>query len=453
MPPTVEISKTPTLKPWEACAQPSQETSMGSPLLSVPGPGYPRVVINNVESAFELLEKPNFSNRPHWPMAQLLGRDQNVGFLQYGTRLQQSRRLLSGAFKHNAVLSYWKDLLEIKSTELVHCLLSSPKTFFEDVQTKVKSMIIELTYGDMPNREYIDMVNKVQDETSAAIQPTSNWLVNVIPKRLIWLLPSSVSVFLRWTNEMRNNYQQLTQHPFHHAKAQALPSFVYRCLVSNPSIPEDVVLSTAGSLLSAGTETVEGFILTFIALLRDHPDIQDRAFAEVTSVIGLGRLPDLQDYEALPYINSVIKEVHRFHPVVPLVTHSNKVEENYMGWRIPAKSWVFANVWAMLHDEKVYPKSNEFLPERFMQRGDESTPRDPRDLVFGFGRRICPGQHFANAFIFLVVSRMIALIRIVPDDKTKATSIQWQNALVSSPKRFHCSFQAREHASASLNVT
>lgn len=45
-------------------------------------------------------------------------------------------------------------------------------------------MIIELTYGDVPNREYINMVNKVQEETSAAIQPTSNWLVNIIPKSL-----------------------------------------------------------------------------------------------------------------------------------------------------------------------------------------------------------------------------------------------------------------------------
>lgn len=146
------MSKVPGLMPWEACARPTLEklldseslaysnifTSLketpGGPILSVPGPGSHRVVINSVETAFQLLDKPNFSDRPHWPMAELLGRDQNVGFLPYGKRLQQCRRILSGAFKHSAVQNHWKDLLEFQSTELVRCLLSSPNTFFEDVQ-------------------------------------------------------------------------------------------------------------------------------------------------------------------------------------------------------------------------------------------------------------------------------------------------------------------------------
>jgi cytochrome P450 len=40
----------------------------------------------------------------------------------------------------------------------------------------------------------------------------------------------------------------------------------------------------------------------------------------------------------------------------------------------------------MLHNEKEYPQPEKFLPERFVALGGNA-PRDPRTLVFGFGRR------------------------------------------------------------------
>ena len=37
---------------------------------------------------------------------------------------------------------------------------------------------------------------------------------------------------------------------------------------------------------------------------------------------------------------------------------------------------------------------------------------DPRDFVFGFGRRICAGKHFAEANIWLAFARIIATFDI-----------------------------------------
>lgn len=45
----------------------------------------------------------------------------------------------------------------------------------------------------------------------------------------------------------------------------------------------------------------------------------------------------------------------------------------------------------MLHDPTVYPNPMAFDPTRFLPEvGKEMSP-DPRNFVFGFGRRICPG--------------------------------------------------------------
>lgn len=43
---------------------------------------------------------------------------------------------------------------------------------------------------------------------------------------------------------------------------------------------------------------------------------------------------------------------------------------------------------AMTHDEDVYDEPEEFRPERFLQTvSNERATDDPRNIVFGFGRR------------------------------------------------------------------
>jgi cytochrome P450 len=42
----------------------------------------------------------------------------------------------------------------------------------------------------------------------------------------------------------------------------------------------------------------------------------------------------------------------------------------------------------MTRDEKTYPDAESFQPERFIKNGDlNKAIRDPRDFIFGFGRR------------------------------------------------------------------
>lgn len=80
-----------------------------------------------------------------------------------------------------------------------------------------------------------------------------------------------------------------------------------------------------------------------------HPEVQDKAFQEIQSVIGLDRLPRLEDQSSLPYLECLLKEILRFNPPIPVLTHSPNEEDNYLGYRIPKKSWVFGNVWYVLN--------------------------------------------------------------------------------------------------------
>lgn len=58
-----------------------------------------------------------------------------------------------------------------------------------------------------------------------------------------------------------------------------------------------------------------------------YPEVQRAAHAEIDAVLGDSRLPDFSDEDELPYVNAVLKEVLRWHPVAPL-GESNIVTSN-----------------------------------------------------------------------------------------------------------------------------
>jgi cytochrome P450 len=57
---------------------------------------------------------------------------------------------------------------------------------------------------------------------------------------------------------------------------------------------------------------------TFILAMTLYPEVQRKAQAEIDRVIGSSRLPDYSDQDELPYVDAVLKEVLRWHPVTPL---------------------------------------------------------------------------------------------------------------------------------------
>ena len=58
----------------------------------------------------------------------------------------------------------------------------------------------------------------------------------------------------------------------------------------------------------------------FLAMVR-HPEVQRKAKEEIDRVIGPNRLPAMTDLEDLPYVTSVVREVIRWYPAVPLCAH------------------------------------------------------------------------------------------------------------------------------------
>lgn len=105
------------------------------------------------------------------------------------------------------------------------------------------------------------------------------------------------------------------------------------------------------------------------------------------------------------------------------------------------------NVWHIMHDAATYPEPEKFIPERWIKDGklDESI-QDPRSAIFGFGRRICPGRHFADATVFMNVATILTSFNIschIENGVEIRPSGKINTRLTSCPAPFKCTITPR----------
>nr|VWO94670.1 Uncharacterized protein [Ganoderma boninense] len=114
------------------------------------------------------------------------------------------------------------------------------------------------------------------------------------------------------------------------------------------------------------------------------------------------------------------------------------------------------NMWAILHDERLYPEPEKFSPERFELEKDPERLRlmDSFNYAFGFGRRRCPGMHFADQSLFFTFTSIMACFNIAPVTDSNGESIlpplEFDGGVFRHPKPFKCSITPRRKNVESL---
>ncbi|MCM1968380.1 cytochrome P450 [Streptomyces sp. G1] len=145
--------------------------------------------------------------------------------------------------------------------------------------------------------------------------------------------------------------------------------------------------------LLAGHETTATSLAFSLHLLARHPELQERARAEVTAVLG-DRTPGAADLDRLPYLTQVLKEAMRLYPAAPVLGRRSVAAAEVDGHTIPAGADVIVAPWVTHRHPGYWPDPERFDPDRFTPEAEAARPRYAW-LPFGGGPRACIGQHFS----------------------------------------------------------
>lgn len=156
------------------------------------------------------------------------------------------------------------------------------------------------------------------------------------------------------------------------------------------------------SLLFAGHETTAVILAWAFHQLYRNPAARRKLLQELAD---LGTDASPAEIARLPYLTAVSQEVLRMYPVIPILFPRIPQEEVCIGGRIYPPQTILAIAPSLLHyREDLYPQSQEFRPERFLER-----QYGPAEYVpFGGGDRRCLGYALAQMEIKLVLATILA---------------------------------------------
>lgn len=169
------------------------------------------------------------------------------------------------------------------------------------------------------------------------------------------------------------------------------------------------------TLLLAGHETTANGLSFIFFLMAQHPDVQEKVFAEASSVFGTAsgasRPTAAEIYERLPYCQRVVSESLRMYPPVWVTARTAAVSYPYRGLEIPAGSLLLVPQIAIHRDARWYPEPMHFNPDRFLPEASAARPRHAY-FPFGAGARICIGESFAWMEAVLVLASVVRQWRL-----------------------------------------
>ncbi|KAG1865919.1 cytochrome P450 [Suillus subalutaceus] len=449
-------------RPWKSA-------SKNSSLLPLP-PG-PRL-LPFVGNAFDIDVSRPWLTYTDWKEkhGRPFGTSFNTAYLPYGETLRIHRKLFHQAFGAEASAEY-HDLYCRKAYELVINLISAPHKLEKHLEMYSGSLIITAIYGyeTPPGAEGDPLIRRTREATEIAkrvLAPERAALLMAFP--FLGHLPSWFpgATDRRLAPYCRRLVRQMLDEPFEIGKEKMTddgrpPSIVARFLNAGDTSPAQEefmkgvavsgfvvdILTFAERYTPKTASTLHSFVLAMLL----HPDVQSRA----------NNVPSFEHKPFLPYIEAICREVLRWQPIVPLgLPHMTSQDDVYEGYLIPKGTDRISvrnlkTPRAISRDESLYPDASRFDPQRHLT-AEGKLKDDPLagHFAFGYGRRICPGRHFAElslwaamAFHFVHYSEGND-IPVIPE---------YTSGLAVEPKPFACAITSinsrrEEHMRAASRV-
>ncbi|XP_054711043.1 uncharacterized protein LOC129220640 [Uloborus diversus] len=419
------------------------------------------VVLNGTKSIREAFAKSEFLGRPPISAFSIFGNPNNESpFFIGGVHVwQEQRKFVVHAMKD---LGLGKTKIEGHiQDEISHFLevLKShngePIDVMEPLTPSMSNNISSLVFGT--RYDYKDPERLLLDHSLDEVSRIAGQTAVHIFFPWIKYVPFIVKFFefekaLAAANCMENVYRKQIQKHKETLDPKNPRDFVDSYLIEmeerqkktpDTSFTSKTLIGSAGDLFGAGSETVRTSIAWCLYTMAGYPEVQKKVQKEILDVLGPDRNPEFSDQKNMPYTHSVLLEISRWRTTVPLnILRYTLADTSVCGHNIPKNTIVLANFWAVHHDPNNWENPDKFEPERFLSTDGKSIVKSIHLMPFSVGKRVCPGETFANMELFLYFVSIFQKFDVVFPDGFKPTFVG-QVTLTCRPEDHKISFIAK----------
>ncbi|GJJ05857.1 hypothetical protein Clacol_000044 [Clathrus columnatus] len=290
----------------------------------------------------------------------LCGFNWSVATMQYDDLWRRHRAVLHTVLNKATFMQY-RGTLERYSRTLLVRLHHSPEKFLEHSRHILGAIILGLTYGIKVRPEHDPFVetSEIAATIIGEVSSPGAFYVDVLP--ILKYVPAWFpgAGFQHKAKQLNQYLQDMIHIPFNQVKAsmkagKATPSVVSNFLedletrqdVENFEEEEEILRYIGGVMYLGGIDTTESTVQSFFLAMILYPDVQKAAQRELDKVIGSKSLPSFEDRPNLPYIEAVVKETLRWHPVAPCGFPHRLKEDDIIGeYFVPKGTVVMGNIW------------------------------------------------------------------------------------------------------------
>lgn len=200
------------------------------------------------------------------------------------------------------------------------------------------------------------------------------------------------------------------------------------------------------TLLVAGHETTASALTWALYWIHHLPEVRQKLLSELDN---FGDNADLYEITRLPYLTAVCQETLRIYPIAMIaLPRAVKLPIEIMGYKFEPGTLLAPCIYLTHHRQDLYPNSQQFQPERFLERQFSQYEY----LPFGGGNRRCLGLAFAMLEIKLVLATVLSRFELAIADPRPVKPIRRGVTLAPSQGKWLIATGKRQKVCVSAGV-
>ncbi|XP_011646186.1 probable cytochrome P450 305a1 [Pogonomyrmex barbatus] len=261
------------------------------------------------------------------------------------------------------------------------------------------------------------------------------WLRYIAPEM------SGYNLLVALNNELKDFViDTINEHKKRYIKGSEM-DFIDMFLYEMYSQQDNIVFSDENLLVTlidffiAGTNNTAATLDILFLQMANYQDVQRKLHEEIDTVIG-SRFPVIEDRVKMPFTEAILTESQRLWLVTPIIGPRRVLANTILdGYKIPKNAIILMDAYCNNMNPEFFPEPTSFKPERHILKDGTHKPHE-NILLFGKGKRRCPGEALARSAMFLLFVGVMQKYRLLPMPGEKFIKMELSAGLTIAPKPY-----------------